>query len=149
VAAAERIQAFTNTLANAVSTAGILGSSEAARYWAYHLSRSGFFMLQGLAGLLASRNAVGRGGGGDSPAVNRFEAVFRQARQLTCSGGGGGRQAGRQCSTCSAGGWHNSTCSGDGRLSVVPPCCRRGWVGPVTEALLMFYQDHELVKEGE
>ena len=31
----------------------------------------------------------------------------------------------------------------------VPPCCRRGWVGPVTEALLMFYQDHELVKECE
>ena len=76
---AERIQAFTNTLANAVSTAGILGSGEAARYWAYHLSRSGFFMLQGLAGLLASRNAVGRGG--DSPAVNRFEAVFRQAQR--------------------------------------------------------------------
>lgn len=89
--AAERIQAFTNTLANAVSTAGILVSSEAARYWAYHLSCSGFFMLQGLAGLLASRNAVGRGGG-DSPAVNRFEAVFRQARHVTCSGGVG-RQA--------------------------------------------------------
>jgi hypothetical protein len=113
LAAAERIQAFTNTLANAVSTAGILGSSEAARYWAYHLSRSGFFMLQGLAGLLASRNAVGRSGGGDSPAVNRFEAVFRQARQCT---GSGGRQA-VQCSACSAGGWHNSACRGGGKLS--------------------------------
>lgn len=80
---ADRIQAFTDTLSNAVSTAGILGSTDAARFWcdraamppcscgleqhmhnciltktqpgllslpslcrAYHLTRSGFFMIQ-------------------------------------------------------------------------------------------------------
>lgn len=96
----DRIRAFTETLTNAVSTAGVLGSSDAARYWAYHLTRSGFFSVQGLAGLLATRNASGRDE--NSPAVNRFEWLFR-----------------------------------------------RGWAGPLTEAMLTYYQDFENIKEGK
>jgi ubiquinone/menaquinone biosynthesis C-methylase UbiE len=91
----DRIRQFTETLTNAVSTAGILGSSETARYWAYHLSRTGFFVVQGLAGLLASR--ASNGTDGPSPLLR-------------------------------------ST---------------RGVAGPLTEAMLMFYQDHELIKEGK
>lgn len=48
--ASERLRQFAETLREAVSSAGLLGlssgSTEAARYWAYHLGRSGFFMLQ-------------------------------------------------------------------------------------------------------
>ena len=82
-----------------MGSAGVLGSGEAARYWSYHLARSGFFLAQGLAGLLAARGAVGRDA--DSPVLTRFEAMFRT-----------------------------------------------GWAGPLTEALLMFYQDYEQIKEG-
>lgn len=95
----DRIRAFTDTLTSAVSTAGILGSTEAARYWAYHLTRSGFFMLQGLASLLVTRAAAGRDT--EAPALTRFEEMVR-----------------------------------------------RSWSGPTTEAMLMFWQDHENIKEG-
>ncbi|EFN55961.1 hypothetical protein CHLNCDRAFT_145276 [Chlorella variabilis] len=95
----DRIQAFTDTLSNAVSTAGILGSTDAARFWAYHLTRSGFFMIQGVASLLATRQAIGQNS--QSQALTRFETMFR-----------------------------------------------RGWAGPLTEALLTFYQDFENIKAG-
>ncbi|KAI7837521.1 hypothetical protein COHA_008657 [Chlorella ohadii] len=91
----DRIRQFTETLTNAVSTAGILGNSETARYWAYHLSRTGFFAVQGVASLLASRAA----NGSDPPSP-----VLRTAS---------------------------------------------GVAGPVTEAMLMYYQDHENIKEGK
>lgn len=91
----DRIRQFTETLTNAVSTAGILGSSDTARYWAYHLSRTGFFVVQGLAGLLASRATNGTDG--PSPLLRS----------------------------------------------------RAGVAGPITEAMLMFYQDHENIKEGK
>ncbi|KAL4451802.1 hypothetical protein ABPG75_007464 [Micractinium tetrahymenae] len=95
----DRIRAFTETLTNAVGTAGILGSTEAARYWAYHLTRSGFFMVQGLASLLVTRRAVGRDT--NAPSLTRFEEMVRNS-----------------------------------------------WSGPATEAMLMFWQDHENIKEG-
>ncbi|KAL4419508.1 hypothetical protein ABPG77_002294 [Micractinium sp. CCAP 211/92] len=95
----DRIRAFTETLTSAVGTAGILSSTEAARYWAYHLTRSGFFMLQGLASLLVTRRAVGRDAEADS--LTRFEEMVR-----------------------------------------------RSWSGPATEAMLMFWQDYENIKEG-
>jgi len=37
-------------VSEAVSSAGVFATPKAAAYWGYHLSRSGFFLLQGLAG---------------------------------------------------------------------------------------------------
>lgn len=77
----ERIQAFTATLRDAVSTAGIFGSTEAGRYWAYHLGRTGFFAAQGIASLLASR-ASSAASGDDSQARTRFESERAPAAWL-------------------------------------------------------------------
>lgn len=33
-------------------------------------------------------------------------------------------------------------------VASVPHACRAGVAGPITEAMLMFYQDHENIKEG-
>ena len=38
------------TLSDAASTAGVFSSSKAAAYWSYHITRSGFFAIQGIAG---------------------------------------------------------------------------------------------------
>ncbi len=42
----DRLQHFLDTLRSAVSEANPLRSGEAASYWAYHVSRSGFFIVQ-------------------------------------------------------------------------------------------------------
>jgi len=47
---ARRLQAAARTVSEAVSSAGVFATPKAAAYWGYHLSRSGFFLLQGLAG---------------------------------------------------------------------------------------------------
>lgn len=44
---------------------------------AYHLTRSGFFMLQGLASLLVTRRAVGRDA--EAPSLTRFEEMVRRS----------------------------------------------------------------------
>ena len=36
---------------DAASTAGVFSSSKAAAYWSYHITRSGFFAIQGIAGM--------------------------------------------------------------------------------------------------
>lgn len=97
---AGRAQGFVETLREAVASSGLLASTDAARYWAYHLGRSGFFLVQGMVGLLAARAALG--GNAQSGAMNRMEEVFR-----------------------------------------------RGWAGPVTEALLTYYQDWTNIQEGK
>ncbi|KAI3437854.1 hypothetical protein D9Q98_000300 [Chlorella vulgaris] len=99
-AVGDRIQAFTETLRSAVQTAGIFESSSAMQYWTYHLGRSSFFMLQGVASVAATQRAVGRNA--DSPAASRFEQLIR-----------------------------------------------RGWSGPVTEALLTYWQDFQNIKQGK
>ena len=95
-----RMQAFAETLTSAVGTAGIFSSGDAARYWAYHLGRTGFLLVQGLVALLAARSAIGVNA--QSGAMSRMEETFR-----------------------------------------------KGWAGPVTEALLTYYQDYTMIKEGE
>lgn len=45
-----RLQAIVRTLSDAASTAGVFSSSKAAAYWSYHITRSGFFAIQGIAG---------------------------------------------------------------------------------------------------
>ena len=46
-----RLQAIVKTLSDAASTAGVFSSSKAAAYWSYHITRSGFFAIQGIAGM--------------------------------------------------------------------------------------------------
>lgn len=46
-----------SSLQNAISSSGMLSSTLAAQYWAYHLARMGFFVTQGLSGLLATELA--------------------------------------------------------------------------------------------
>ena len=48
-----RLQAIGRTLSDAANSAGIFSSSKAAAYWSYHITRSGFFAIQGIAGRLA------------------------------------------------------------------------------------------------
>ncbi len=45
-----RLQAIGRTLTDAANSAGIFSSSKAAAYWSYHITRSGFFAIQGIAG---------------------------------------------------------------------------------------------------
>ena len=44
------IPAIVKTLSDAANTAGVFSSSKAAAYWSYHITRSGFFAIQGIAG---------------------------------------------------------------------------------------------------
>ncbi len=46
-----RLQAIGRTLTDAANSAGIFSSSKAAAYWSYHITRSGFFAIQGIAGV--------------------------------------------------------------------------------------------------
>lgn len=75
-----RLAAFVETLTNLMGTSGALGSTEAARFWAYHVARSGFFATQAILGLAAVRAAVQRDAGSDS-AVTRMDAVARSGWQ--------------------------------------------------------------------
>lgn len=54
-----RLQTAARTVAEAVSSAGVFASPKAAAYWGYHLSRSSFFMIQGIAGVAPA--ALGKG----------------------------------------------------------------------------------------
>lgn len=45
-----RIISFIQKLAGASQSAGVFSSTQALSYWSYHLARSGFFTIQGLAG---------------------------------------------------------------------------------------------------
>ena len=38
------------TLSEAASSIGVFSNSKAAAYWGYHITRSSFFALQGIAG---------------------------------------------------------------------------------------------------
>ena len=98
----DRLQAFTETLSSAVSTSGALSSPQATQYWAYHLARSGFFAVQAIAGLAATRFTSSQNGGSSDKALSRFEQV-----------------------------------------------ARNGWQGPLSEAMLSYYQDFENIKEGK
>jgi hypothetical protein len=50
----DRVQALISTASNAVTSSGMLASTDAARYWTYHLARMGFFTVQGLVSLAVS-----------------------------------------------------------------------------------------------
>lgn len=99
----DRMQSFFNTITSATSTANIFNSSESAQYWSYHLTRSGFFIIQGLLGLFAARVATDNSG-----APPAGSTMTRMAEAV-----------------------------------------RSGWAGPLGEALLMYYQDFENIKEGK
>lgn len=58
-----RLQAIGRTLSDAANSAGIFSSSQAAAYWSYHITRSGFFAIQGIAGQLSMLQAHARCGG--------------------------------------------------------------------------------------
>ena len=54
-----RLQAVVQTLSEAASSIGVFSNSRAAAYWGYHITRSSFFALQGIAGALpACRGAL-------------------------------------------------------------------------------------------
>ncbi|KAL4522390.1 hypothetical protein Ndes2437B_g07203 [Nannochloris sp. 'desiccata'] len=76
----ERLRAFADTVANAVSTSGVFSSIQAAQYWAYHVARSSFFAAQAIAGLAVARATAGRDLSPDS-ALTRFEQIARNGWQ--------------------------------------------------------------------
>jgi hypothetical protein len=76
-----RLSSFADTMTKALSSTGALGSPEAARYWAYHVARSGFFATQAVLGLAAARASAGRSQNPDS-AVSRTEALARNGWQV-------------------------------------------------------------------
>jgi hypothetical protein len=45
-----RLQAVVQTLSDAAASIGVFSNSQAAAYWGYHITRSSFFALQGIAG---------------------------------------------------------------------------------------------------
>ena len=49
-AGVRRLQAVVQTLSDAASSIGVFSNSQAAAYWGYHITRSSFFALQGIAG---------------------------------------------------------------------------------------------------
>lgn len=51
----DRLQAILQTLTEAARNMGVFSSSKAAAYWGYHITRSSFFALQGIAGPCFSR----------------------------------------------------------------------------------------------
>ncbi len=46
-----RLQAILQTLTEAANSMGVFSSSQAAAYWGYHITRSSFFAIQGIAGM--------------------------------------------------------------------------------------------------
>jgi hypothetical protein len=46
-----RLQAVFQALTDAADSVGVFSSSRAAAYWGYHITRSSFFAMQGIAGL--------------------------------------------------------------------------------------------------
>lgn len=134
---------------------------------AYHLTRSGFFMLQGLASLLVTRRAVGRDAEADS--LTRFEEMVRRSWSgpateamlmfwQASTGTGAGCCVSLMCSLSGGQGWQRGTRLGARRCvgaspaplpahsfkpanrSHSPPGC----LFPAPGCL----QDHENIKEG-
>ncbi|GAB4819943.1 hypothetical protein N2152v2_006989 [Parachlorella kessleri] len=103
----DRMQLFMNTLNSAVSEADPLRSTEATAYWGYHLARSGFFLVQAIAGLLAAQAA--RAGASGALGAGNVLGLTTQGMTEMLS---------------------------------------KGWIGPATEALLMYFQDLENIREG-
>ncbi|KAK9815790.1 hypothetical protein WJX72_009506 [[Myrmecia] bisecta] len=80
---ASRTQAVLQEVVNAVQQAGVFSSTSAAAYWAYHVSRSSFFALQGLASLAATRAAFARKGlDNSSTSVAKNPSLEGTARML-------------------------------------------------------------------
>lgn len=71
----DRFTQFMDSFSSAIATSGILSSSQAVQYWAYHIARSGFFAAQAIIGLAAARGAIGRGS--TSSPLTRFEEIAR------------------------------------------------------------------------
>ncbi|EIE27631.1 S-adenosyl-L-methionine-dependent methyltransferase [Coccomyxa subellipsoidea C-169] len=72
-----RLQAILQTLTEAASSMGVFSSSKAAAYWGYHITRSSFFALQGIAGVLAARAASSVTGTETNEVGIRMESMIR------------------------------------------------------------------------
>ena len=72
-----RLQAILQTLTEAASSMGVFSSSKAAAYWGYHITRSSFFALQGIAGVLAARAASSVTGAETNEVGIRMESMIR------------------------------------------------------------------------
>jgi hypothetical protein len=75
-----RLGNFLETFSSALSSSGALRSPQAAAYWAYHTSRSGFFAVQAILGLAAARAAAGNTVRPEG-ALTRFERIARDGWQ--------------------------------------------------------------------
>lgn len=75
--AAVRLESFAATLREVFGTAGVLSSAQAAQYWAYHVVRMGFFAVQAVVALLATRSAAGS----NSEVQGRAEFMLRRGFQ--------------------------------------------------------------------
>ncbi|CAL8463579.1 g3113 [Coccomyxa elongata] len=72
-----RLQAILQTLTEAANSMGVFSSSQAAAYWGYHITRSSFFAIQGIAGVLAARAASSVTGQQTNDVGIRMESMIR------------------------------------------------------------------------
>lgn len=77
----ERLNAFLDMLSSAFSYSGVSNSPQAAAFWAYHVSRSGFFAAQAILGLAAARAAAGENVRENGGALSRFERIAKNGWQ--------------------------------------------------------------------
>lgn len=70
----DRLRSFVDTLTKAVSTSAVFESTQAAQYWAYHVTRSGYFATQAILGITAARAAAGNNINSDGP-LSKLESI--------------------------------------------------------------------------
>ena len=135
-------KAIVKTLSDAASTAGVFSSSQAAAYWSYHITRSGFFAIQGIAGAPFLMKGLPQ----IRSSLNGFERMLEDAPICCalsacspdisrCSSGGriAGVLAARAASTVTG---RPSEDTGIRIESII----KAGLTGPMAEALAMYYQ---------
>ena len=72
-----RLNSLLDGISTALSTSGATQSPQAAAFWTYHVTRSGFFAAQAMLGLTAARMATGDEVRENGGALSRFEQVAR------------------------------------------------------------------------
>ncbi|KAK9867234.1 hypothetical protein WJX84_008109 [Apatococcus fuscideae] len=77
---------FIQKLRGAGRRAGMFDSPQAIAYWGYHLARSGFFTVQGLAGLAARNASVAQGKTGDGVKTEKKAMDFGKIIQSGLNG---------------------------------------------------------------
>ena len=83
---AVRLESFAATLREVFGSAGVLGSAQAAQYWAYHVLRVGFFAVQ--ASLGSVQPAQAGPAGWEAGPTSREAALVAARRRDSVLGGG-------------------------------------------------------------